>query len=259
MRKSKRIDFLVLILLALAAVPTVIYFKANFLASTFLFLGVPCVYLLCRKTQNLKVVFSGVFLIGIILGFIFDFLATLNHAWIIPDEQLTFPYRVLGAAPIDELICLVIWTLLMLLVYEHFFERRRVEKIHVKHFICAGIIPGTIVVAYIILAFFFFPSLIYFKYAYLILGCVATIPLIYFAYQQPKMLSRIGKAAPYFIFLYFIFEITSLGLNQWSFYGEYIGHIQLFSFVFPLEELTFWILISSTVVLADYKLFIDTD
>jgi len=259
MSSLKKLDFFVLILLALLGIPTVIFFHANFLASTLVFLGAPSAYLLIRKTQNLKIIYSGVFLIGILLGFGFDFLATFNNSWLIPDSQLTIHYRIFGAAPVDEIICLILWTLLMLLVYEHFFERKRVEKLHIRHFVYAGIVPAFLTIVFILASLHFRPSLITFGYAYLVLGSLATLPLIYFIFHNPKLLGRVIKPAPYFIFLYLTFELTSLYLKQWSFSGQYIGHIQLLSFSFPLEELFFWIIVSSTVVLADYKMLVDTD
>lgn len=258
MNRSQKIDFLVLILLAMVVVPVILLFDVRFLTSTFLFLGVPCLYLLYRKTQNLKVVFSGVFFIGVILGFGFDFVQTFNRAWIIPDEQLVIPYRIFGAAPVDELICLILWSLLMLLVYEHFLEKKRVEHVDVKHFMITAIIPASASLLFIVGAFFFAPHYITFKYSYIIFGVLACLPVIYCVIKRPKLLWHIVKVAPYFIFLFFIFEITSLYLNQWFFIGHYIGYVTFFSFRFPIEELFFWIFASSTVVLTDYKLFVDT-
>lgn len=256
---SKKIDFVALCAITIAGAVIVVLSKANFLSSTFIFLLTPSIYLLIRRTQNIKLVVSGTFLIGVILGFLFDFLATYNNAWIIPDEQLTIPYRIFGTAPVDEIICLVLWVFLMLLFYEHFCERVRPEKLHIKHFIHAGIVPAFLSVIAIVSVYFFKPSLLIFDYAYLILGLLAAAPLFYFAFAEPRMLGRVLKAAPYFIFLYFIFELTSLYLAQWSFPGQYVGYVEMFSFRFPLEECVFWIITSSTVVLADYKLFVDTD
>ena len=259
MSKSQKIDFLVLVLLAIFVLPFILYFNVRFLTSTFLFLGVPSLYLLIRKTQNLKVVFSGVFLIGIILGFGFDFIETFNNAWIIPQEQLVIPYRILGYAPIDEIICLILWSLLMLLVYEHFLEKKRLEHINVRYTLVAGIIPASLSVLFLILAFFFAPHLITFEYAYLIFGIVACLPVLYCTIRKPKLLGHVLTVAPYFIFLFFIFEVTSLYLNQWYFIGHYVGYVNFFSFRFPFEEFFFWIFISSTVVLTDYKLLVDRD
>ncbi len=205
----------------------------------------------------MRVIFSGVFLIGIILGFCFDFLETFNDAWLIPQEQLLIPYRILGIAPVDELICLVLWVLLILLVYEHFFERKRVERIDVRHFMITGIIPASISLLLVVVAFFFAPNIIIFNYAYLVFGLLAFLPAIYCVIKKPKLAWRIVKVAPYFIFLFFTFEITALYLHQWFFIGNYIGYVNFFSFRFPIEEFIFWIFVSSTVVLTDYKLFVD--
>ncbi|HTE48923.1 MAG TPA: hypothetical protein VK675_03395 [Candidatus Paceibacterota bacterium] len=258
MNKAQKIDSLVLILLAIIVVPIVLILHVRFLTSAFLFLGVPSIYLILRKTQNLKVIFSGVFLIGIILGFGFDFLETFNKAWLIPEEQLVLPYRIFGVAPVDELICLILWTLLMILVYEHFFERKRKENVDIKHYIFTGIIPASAYLLLIIFAFFFAPHFITFRYAYLIFGTLAFLPVIFCVIKKPRLAWHIVKVAPYFIFLFLIFEFTALYLHQWSFGGQYIGYVDFFSFRFPIEEFIFWIFVSSTITLTDYKLFVDT-
>ena len=259
MNKAKKLDLLVLIILALVVTPIVLFFHVRFLTSTFLFLGLPSLYLIIRKTQNLRVIFSGVFFIGILLGFGFDFIETFNKAWIIPDNQLAIPYRILGAAPVDEVICLILWSLLMFLVYEHFIERKRVEHVNVKHFLITAIIPALASLVFLLGAFFFAPQIITFTYAYLVFGTLAFLPVVYCLIRKPKLLWHIIRVAPYFIFLFIVFELTSLQLDQWYFIGHYVGYVNIFSYRFPFEEFFFWIFISSTVVLTDYKLFVDTD
>jgi len=257
MDKSKKIDLLVLFLFVIITVFIVTLYHVRFLTSSFLFFCIPSIYLIIRKTQNLKSIFPGVLLIGIILGFLFDFLATLNRAWFIPQNQLIFPYRVFGAAPLDELITLVFLSFLILLVYEHFFERKRKEKLQLKHYFWSGILPACVSFIIIIAAFSTRSQLIVFPYAYAVLGILAIAPLFFLAIKKPSILKRILCGLPYFIFLFLSFELTALHLGQWVFPGQYIGQVTIFSFKFPLEELLIWIIANSCIALADYKLFVD--
>jgi len=259
MSRSKKIDFLVLVLLIFPVVPLILYFNLKFLPSAFLFMGVPSIFLIIRRTQNLKSVFFGIFFIGIILGFLFDFLATFNNAWYIPDNQLTFPYRVLGFAPVDELLVLILWTGLIMLVYEHFCERKQVEHLQFKKYLYHAIAPSLLAFLVIICMFYLHPSVISFKYSYLILGLITAWPFLYVLYKKPKLLKRILMPAPYFFLVFFVYELIAVYLGQWYFNGEYIGHVQFFSQRFPIEEFILWIMVGSVIVLADYKLFVDTE
>lgn len=113
------------------------------------------------------------------MGFGFDFLMTLNYAWIIPQDQLMIPYRIFGSAPVDEIVCLALWSLLMLLVYEHFVEEKRREHVKMKRYFEVGIVPASLSLLFIIVAFFLDPKLIHFGYAYLIMGIFAILPVPY--------------------------------------------------------------------------------
>ncbi len=259
MNKSKKIDFLVLFLLVIVAIVITLVGHVRFLTSSFLFLAVPSIYLVIRKTQNLKLILPSVLFIGVLLGFILDFVATFNNAWFIPQGQLIFPYRILGAAPVDELICLVFWVFLILLVYEHFFEKKRVEHLQLKRYLCVDFIPACIVVALIVCAFFTKPQLITFPYAYAVLGVLTAMPLFWCGFKKPKLLKKVLYVLPYFIFLFLSFELTALYLGQWIFPGQYVGQVEIFSLRFPYEELLVWIVASSVIVIIDYKLFVDIE
>src|SRR5438105_895560 len=102
--KKLLIDLLVVIALVLIAVPIIIKFNVRPLISSVYFFLLPALYLLIRKPKNLKRIFAGSFLIGVIFGFIFDFLAVYNNSWFESTPQLVFTGRILGVVPIDELI-----------------------------------------------------------------------------------------------------------------------------------------------------------
>lgn len=112
----------------------------------------------------------------------------------------------------------------------------------------------------ILLTYFIQPSFLYFDYAYLVLGLISLCLFAYLVYKNPILLRKFILTAPFFIFLYLLFEITALYLGQWNFTGQYIGTVELVGGLrFPLEELVIGILLSSSVVLSYYKLYVDDE
>ena len=77
--------------------------------------------------------------------------------------------------------------------------------------------------------------------------------------KKSELLFKFLKVSAFFFFLFFAFELTALRLGQWNFPGRYIGKVEIFNLVFPFEEFFFWILLSSTVVLSYYELYVDDE
>lgn len=65
------------------------------------------------------------------------------------------------------------------------------------------------------------------------------------------------KTGVFFFMLYLIYELTAVNLGQWYFPGEYVGWVELAGARFPFEELFFWMMLSSSAVLALYEGFVD--
>lgn len=256
--KNKKIDLLVVIGMILISIPIIIYFKVNFLISTIFFFVIPSVYLLIRKPKSIKRIITASFLFGILFGFIFDFLAEFNNAWAwAGGKGLVFPNKILGIVPIDVLIWFFFWVFLIVVFYEHFVEHDRSDKIspNFKY----AFFPGLAVLIWVLAIFFINPNLLKSDYAYFVLGIFTLIPFIILVIRKPALLGKFVKVSAFFFFLYLSFELTALKLDQWSFPGQYIGTVQLFGAVFPFEEFFFWILMSSTIVLAYYELFVDDE
>lgn len=252
------IDLVVVLGIILISIPIIIYFKVNFLTSTILFFVIPSIYLFIRKPKSIKRIFLASFLFGILFGFIFDFLAEINDAWSwSPIKGLVFPDKILGIVSIDVMIWFFFWVFLIVVFYEHFIERDRSDKIspNFKY----AFYPGIIVFVLVLMVFFINPEILKVDYAYLFLGLFALIPFIILVFRKPALLGKFVKVSAFFFFLYLVFEITSLKLGQWNFPGQYIGTVQLFGVIFPFEEFFFWILMSSTIVLAYYELFVDDE
>lgn len=258
-QKTKlRIDLLVVVGMVLIAIPVIIHFQVNFLTSTILFFVVPSVYLLIRRRpRNIKRILVASFLFGILFGFTFDFLAELNDAWSwSPMKGLVFP-KILGVVPIDVMIWFFFWVFSLVVFYEHFIEHDRSDKIspNFKY----AFYPGFAALIWVLAIFFIDPNLLKLDYAYFGLGICALIPFTVLVIRKPSLLGKFIKVSAFFFFLYLSFELTALKLDQWRFPGQYIGTVELFGFAFPFEEFFFWILMSSTIVLAYYELFVDDE
>lgn len=252
------IDLLVVLGIVLIAILVTIHFRVRFLTSTIFFFVVPSFYLLIRRRpRNIKRIFVASFLFGILFGFTFDFLAEFNEAWSwSPTKELVFP-KILGIVPIDVIIWFFFWVFLLVVFYEHFIEHDRSDKIspHFKY----AFYPGFVALILILAIFFINPGLLKLNYAYLGLGLCTLIPFIVSVIRRPILLGKFIKASAFFVFLYLSFELTALKLGQWQFPGQYIGIVKLLGYAVPFEEFFFWILMSSTIVLAYYELFIDDE
>ncbi len=255
--QALRQDFLCVLLMAIICIPTVLFFHVRYFTSTLLFFGVPAVYLFIRKPIQPKKLIAA--LCGaMMLLFIVDFLAEINGAWSwAPTGQLIFINKIFGLIPIDVLIWYFFWVLFSIIFYEHFFEVERPDKVSplFKYFIV--FFSGVIVL--LISIFYINPHLLLFPYAYFFIGLFGSLPFFYLIFIKPSLVKHLLQASVFNLFLYLSFELTALYLDQWRFPGQYIGHVKLFNQVFPVEELVFWILLGTPIMLAYYKIFIDLE
>ena len=222
------------------------------------FFIIPSIYLFIRKPRPIKRILYATLLFGLLFSFIFDFVAEFNGAWAWEQSsQLVFNYFILGVVSVDVMIWFFFWIFFIIIFYEHFFEHERSDKIS-SHFKYA-IYPAVFGLIAVLLAFFLRPSLLKFDYAYLVIGLFTLIPFAVLIYRKPPLLIKFFKASAFFIFLYLVFELTAVKIGQWDFPGQYIGHVEILGLGFPFEEFLFWILLSSTVVLSYYELYVDDE
>ncbi len=253
--KNRAKDFWTLVLLGGVAVIASYLLQATFLTSAFLFLGLPCIYLLFKTKPKKKEAFAAVVVFGILYCFLMDYLAELNGAWAWKDSQLLFPHRILGVVSADAIIWTSLWVLLLVLFYEHMLEHDRRDVVSKKVWYVAGL--GLVFIGIVLGLQLVAPAYLHITYSYFVLGLGTIPPFIYLLYARPFLLPKLLKAAVYFVPLYLIYEIVGRSLGQWDFPGQYVGLIQIDSITFPLEEFIFWILLSNMIVLGGYELFID--
>jgi ACR3 family arsenite efflux pump ArsB len=89
------------------------------------------------------------------------------------------------------------------------------------------------------------------------MGTLAVLQFIYIMIRRPKLLPKTLKVIPFFFFVYLIFELIAMYLVQWTFPGQYIGSVSFGGLSFPIEELLFWVIISSGVGVSYHELFVD--
>jgi hypothetical protein len=255
MTKSLKIDLAVVIGIILLAIPLALIIQPRPFALMLLFFVLPSLYLLFRKPKPLKRILTASILFGTLFSFPFAFIASLNQTWAEPAGQLILDYRILDVLPIEYIVWSFFWILLIVVFYEHFIEQDISGEI--SHNYKYGLIPALFNIILTVILFLFKPDVLRFSYAYLLLGLGTLLPVLYLIFKKPLLFLKFLKVSIFFFFLYTAFEYTVLKLGQRSFPGEYIGGIKFLGMEFPFEEFLFWILLSSTVVLSYYELYID--
>lgn len=257
MRNKLIIDLLVISIIIGISFWLILIFELNFLTQAVLLFLAPSIYLIYRKPKSLKRTFAGTFLIG---GFFYLFLVLIgnyNNSWFIPDDAITFPYKILGIVELDYMIWGILWIMMMIVSYEHFLEREQKTTLSKNFYWCLF----SIIIAdlFLILTFLINPEFLKIPYAYIIVCSLSLLPVLYACYKKPHLILKIIEVIPFFAVMFFIYEIVGLAIGGWSFSGQYIGIVSISNIHFPLEEVIFWFTASSLVVLTDYELYVDDE
>jgi hypothetical protein len=225
----------------------------NYLQSDLLFLGLPALYLSWRQKSAIK----RVLLFTIILsagGAFIDYLAELDHAWAGPT---IFPFKLGGIAPIENLVWFFLITYLIIIFYERFFDNATHKLL--------GRRMSYLYLIMAVLSIMFCLSLLIdgkapqISYFYLKLGIFfGVLPLLAFLIEFPRFIRLVLTTAPYFIALSLLNEIIGLRNGYWWFPGEhFIGRVNLGNYSVPFEELIFFVVLFSSVIIAYFELFDD--
>ncbi len=249
------IDISLIILLPFAATGLSILFNANYLATTLLFFGLPAIYLSHRNKKAVKKTLIFASINGIALTVLIDYMAIINNAWYLP--KTIFPFRFLGVIPLEDFLWGFGLIYLIVIFYEHFFDKTGKELIGKRMGHSAVVLFFALVV--FLIALVSSPALLEFSYAYLWLGLLfILLPTIIFAFISYDLLARFLKASTYFFFLLLLLELTGLYLGLWTFPGpDFVGWVDFFGYKFPIEELFFFITITSIATLSCYEFFDD--
>ena len=240
--------YLVLIGVPAAAAAACWTLRLDFMVSTLLFFGLPSLYLAVIDKLHAKraAIFAGCFAIA---GIYTDYMAERDLAWAEPHS--IFGFRIGGLVPIESLVWFFLLSFLVIMYYEHFFDRsthrltgRRMRLLY-----------GIIIVAS---AGFFIPLLLHLEipavsYFYLKLGIfLGLLPLVAFLFEAPKYLGIFLKTAPYFLGLCLLNEFVGLYNGHWIYPGQhFIGWVRLGEF----RSLSRSYFLDGHVQLCRYRLF----
>jgi len=256
--KGKVLDVCVLVLLLVVAAAYANLTKGLFIGRSvffgFVFAVLPVIYLGLRQKKNWKKIIVATLIFGGLFGFIFEFVAEFNLAYSV--ISVVSPFKLFGVLPIDNIIGHMLMTMFTIVFYEHFIDREINKRIS-KNFLLA-LLPALCTITYIILAFYFHPSILKLGHPYFFMGLAAIVPTILLGIFQPKYIKNMAQTAIFFFCSYFMIEIFAVKLNYWIYPGDnYIGWVTVFNTSFPFEELFFWMIFYAATLVAYYEIFID--
>jgi len=252
------LDHAVLVVLLFSASVLTLTLNLNFLAATLAFFGLPSAYLIWRRPRNFEKALVGGALLGLLLGFSFDFVAEFNGAWAwASDTDLFFPFKLFGVVDVDILIWYFLWVFLVICYYEYVVEHHATRRIS-KHARPVAYI-GVALAAWVVFLKYVYPDLLILPFAYAKLGTITFVLCALVLLRHASLAHKTLLVIPYFATLYFVFEMTALEANLWSFPGDYLGHVVVGVHSFPIEELIIWIFASSAIVAAYYEFSVDDE
>lgn len=250
-KNKKILDIALIILLPIIATILALYFRANFLITIILFLGMPALWLSLRTPKAIQHTFIFSLVFSFIGWIIIDPLAVLDKAWYVPT---IFPFRIFGA-PVEDFIWSFAYTYLIIIFYEHFFDKGKhnvVDK-RFKYFLYI-FIPAMIL---FLTGFYWSLASFSIPYFYLWMNIfVCFIPIVLFFSSYKSLITKVIKLAVYFFFLGIIHELTALELGHWAFPGvNFVGWVTIAGYAFPYEEFVFGMLLFAAAVIAYYDFF----
>lgn len=218
--------------------------------------GLPTLYLLFRKPENIQKALWAGFLFGILFGIPFEFMAMYSKAWIINPSYLLFSGTIFGVVSLDEVIWYFLWTAFAITFYEHFIEHDK--KWTVSPHIYKGILFALFMNMIVFSIFHFAPQFLLIRHAYFILGICAIVPMFWLLNIHPKLFLKFVPITLFFAPIYLGHDIVAIEKGWWSFTGTYVfGGLNIMGHLLPLEEILFWIVLGSAVMASYHEIFLD--
>ncbi len=256
MKKIKKLDIVFLVLLPIFATLVSFVTNANYLESTFLFFALPSFWLSLRTTKKVIVrttLFATVFIPFV--GLIINYLAFADGSWYVPST--IFP-RIFGVLTLEDLFLTFFSVYFLIMCYEHFVDKEKNKPLE-KKFILYFITPSIILLAIFLGIYFFHQNYLSIHYFYFFLGIFTVVsPIGITLFLSPKLFSKYLKVFVYFFFVNGLFEYVGASLNYWNFPEQhFLGHMNYFGCVIPIEEFVFFIGLTSVAMVSYYELFDD--
>lgn len=250
---KKSIDIIELLLFPLIATTIGYGLQVNFFWSIFLFFGLPSLYLSIRHPKFIKrsAFFSAIVSVPIVI--MVDYIAHITHQWIVP--QTIFPMRIFNEVPFEDVILAFMQFYIVIMYYQTFIDKQY-SKIILPKRLSKLLVIILISMLSFLAVYLFVPARFNASYYYLKLCIVALIPVFIQLMRYPPLRQKFLRSAIYLFYLTLVYEIIGQIMKWWIFPSDQmIGWISFVRISFPLEELFFWIIISSLTIITLFEDF----
>ncbi len=254
-RNHKRFELLLFIGTFLLGSLISALFDLSFFGANLVMLGVPTAVILIR-TPGLITRLHPVFC-ALLLVFSCAFFGELNErfgGWYVPS---IFTTRI-GHLAVEEIEFAILFISCMLLSYERFARCVDAPSVRIRSR-RAGV--GLVALFFVGVACAAVPALQrYFVGLVYLKTCVffTTASLALAVYDRPVFLREFVRLLLLGIPVVTVMELVGLRQGYWSFPGRYVGQVGWSWFVFPLEELVFFILLCWPVAAAVHSVFVSS-
>lgn len=237
--------FVVLLILFVVGILAVLIIQPTYIENILLVYLPGTIYCLglLKRSKKKILLFAAVSLLFIIPV---ELLARMTDSW---DVSSIFP-RLLGIAPIENMVYALVNLVYPLAFYEYFYDQDRSRKISSRW--------KLLVTAYLILfigtfsLYFIAPELI--KFDYWMLGIAIFIPVFILLFtQKAHILKRLLVPALVFGLMFGIHELVSMALGHWWWPGNYLFPIEIFGQIYPVDDIIIWLLFSVVGVISGYE------
>lgn len=251
-KRLRTLDLVVLGCAPLVASIVTFAFDVNFVVASLLFFGVPALYLSLRTPQYVlrALLFAFVATLGCV---VINYFAIRDGSWYVPET--VFGFRFLGGMVLDDIIWAFLLIYLVVIFYEHFFDKGRHKPIG-NNLVYFGLL-----IVFLLLLFtamkLLKPDLLH--YFYLKAGLILLLlPVMALLISFPRYISIALKVFPYFFALNLLVLLTGLHQSYWEYPGKhFIGWLRVAGFEAPIEEVFFWVILFSTAIIAYFEFFDD--
>jgi len=264
--KKERFDLILILIWPIIATFLSIFLEetnivhSNFFVSILLFLGLPAIYLSFRAVKYVpKISFVSLF-VTLPIMIVVEYFGNISLSWSFPPS--IFPFKLFGIVILEVLIWAFFNVYFVLLFYEYFLDH--CIKVHLFEprlkYLLSGILIVFIAFLFIIFNYTIPPiPYFYFVFGVFLFALPIVLQLIFYS-RTKKVLVKMLKAAAYFFYLSFIYEILAMNYGWWGFPSDsFIGWFSILGFKFPLEELMWWIMLFALAVLCCYEFFDDDE
>jgi hypothetical protein len=253
MKREKKIELVVLFVYFIVMFLLAWFLRINFLTISITYFGIPAFHYLFKCKNINRKTFLQTILLTASATLIVETIAHSSKSWFVPS---IFPFRIYNIFPLESYIWCITYCLFMIVFYEYFFDKGKVlTKISTSMKWLLRVTWGIVVIVGLIAIFF--PTILSIPYFYAIFIALFTILNIVVLSKRPSLYRKMSLLSLFLFIPSVLHELVSLELGHWSFTkGYHVGYVDLFGYVFPFEELI-WFLIVPVTILVVYELFMD--